>query len=96
MAQVIRKCSDRTPVHGDDLGRPVEVGVSHGNRSAALAAPRIGLKVREVTMHRDVTSLTTNNDVCWRFSATRQERWPAGALGGGRQIVSLRPAIVKG
>jgi hypothetical protein len=53
MAQVIRKCSDRTPVHGDDLGRPAEVGVSHGNRSAALAAPRIGLKIREVTMHCD-------------------------------------------
>src|SRR5262245_42656752 len=38
----------------DDLRHPAQIGVAHGNRAAAMAAPFIGLQVSEVRVPGDV------------------------------------------
>ena len=40
-ASEIRNGIDRPPAHSDDLGGPAEIRVAHGNRPAAMLAPRI-------------------------------------------------------
>ncbi len=39
----IAKRRDRTPTDRDDLGRPGNIGVTHGDRPAAMVAPCVGL-----------------------------------------------------
>ncbi len=46
--------SDRAPTDCDDLGCPAEIGVAHGDRAAGMAAPHIGLQIREVGVPGDV------------------------------------------
>jgi hypothetical protein len=50
----IGELSDRTAADRDDLRRPGEIGVAHGNRSADMAAPLVGLQEGEVGVPGDV------------------------------------------
>src|SRR4249920_2451500 len=45
---------DRPAAHRDDLGRPADIRIAHGNRPASVVAPRIGLQIREVGVPTDV------------------------------------------
>src|SRR6516164_4291388 len=50
----IRKRDDPPSTDSDDLRRPADIRVPHGNRLAAAVAPYIGLKIREVRVPGDV------------------------------------------
>src|SRR5712692_1330358 len=51
--KVGKRC-DRPPLYRNDLGHPAEIGIAHGDWSAAMAAPGIGLQIREICIPRNV------------------------------------------
>src|SRR5260370_36605162 len=59
---------DRTPADRNDLGRPGEVGVAHGDRAAAMATPRVGLQIREAPIPCDGDA--------WRGISPRGQKGP--------------------
>src|ERR1700724_3777229 len=50
----ICKRSDLTPGGRHDFGLPSNICVSHGNRTAAMFAPSVGLQIRQVRIPGDV------------------------------------------
>ncbi len=52
----IGKRSDRAAADRDDLSGPADIGVTHGDRPAAMVAPRVGLQIRKVGIPCDVNA----------------------------------------
>jgi hypothetical protein len=52
----IGQLSDLTSAGRNDLGRPTYIGVAHGDRPAAMVAPRLGLETGEVCIPCDVNA----------------------------------------
>src|SRR5436305_2720573 len=72
----IGKLRYRSPGDGDDLGHPAHIRIAHGDRSATVVAPGIGLDKSEVRIPADVDA--------------RQRRAGRGEEGFDLRLVALK------